>query len=63
MTHQNTIYEATVPVALYVATVLNHPATVAGGFEQDADQTPHYLTRVVLLGIARFTSIDAVQTA
>ncbi|MEV6079984.1 hypothetical protein AB0L80_33455 [Streptomyces sp. NPDC052069] len=25
--HQNSIYEATVPVALYVAAILNHPAT------------------------------------
>ncbi|MCW8101736.1 hypothetical protein [Streptomyces tauricus] len=59
VTHQNTIYEATVPVALYVATVLNHPATVAGGFEQDADQPPHYLTRVALLDWLSSTAYDA----
>ncbi|MFF3784358.1 hypothetical protein [Streptomyces sp. NPDC001933] len=29
VTHQNTIYEATVPVALYVAAILNHPITAA----------------------------------
>ncbi|MEV7560626.1 hypothetical protein [Streptomyces sp. NPDC089795] len=32
VTHQNTVYEATVPVALYVAAVLDHPAVVAGGW-------------------------------
>ncbi|MEU2632625.1 hypothetical protein ABZ641_37420, partial [Kitasatospora sp. NPDC007106] len=30
VTHQNSIYEATVPVALYVAAILDHPVLVAG---------------------------------
>ncbi|MFD8636341.1 hypothetical protein, partial [Streptomyces sp. NPDC059656] len=29
VTHQNSIYEATVPVALYVAAILDHPAITA----------------------------------
>ncbi|MET8808445.1 hypothetical protein [Streptomyces sp. NPDC004546] len=41
VTHQNTIYEATVPVGLYVATVLNHPAIAADDFGHNADTPPH----------------------
>ncbi|MEE1737029.1 hypothetical protein PUR49_11030 [Streptomyces sp. BE147] len=37
VTHQNSIYEATVPVALYVAAILNHPATAAGEHTHKAD--------------------------
>lgn len=33
VTHQNTVYEAAVPVALYVVAILGHPATAAGEYE------------------------------
>ncbi|MFF9607059.1 hypothetical protein ACF1GY_33000 [Streptomyces sp. NPDC014684] len=49
VTHQNTIYEATLPVALYAASILNHSATGAGESGQDAGHTPHYPTRAALL--------------
>ncbi|MEF2529404.1 hypothetical protein [Streptomyces sp. CS62] len=37
MTHQNSIYQATVPVALYVAAVLNHPAIAADDGNPDVE--------------------------
>ncbi|MFE7927522.1 hypothetical protein ACFU6S_02090 [Streptomyces sp. NPDC057456] len=54
VTHQNSIYEATVPVALYVAAVLNHPATAAG--EDDHVLHP---TREQLLDWLAYTAYDA----
>ncbi|MFF9178681.1 hypothetical protein [Streptomyces sp. NPDC014793] len=59
VTHQNTIYEATLPVALYVATILNHPATGAGENRQDTNHTPHYPTRAALLDWLSRTAYDA----
>ncbi|WP_432122998.1 hypothetical protein [Streptomyces sp. S1] len=55
VTHQNTIYEATVPVALYVAAILNHPAIAA----DDADLPPHRPTLVRLLEWLSDTAYDA----
>jgi len=49
VTHQNTIYEATVPVALFVAAILNHPATTAGEAGRAAGRVSGYPTRVALL--------------
>ncbi|MET9041634.1 hypothetical protein ABZX34_01825 [Streptomyces sp. NPDC004362] len=59
VTHQNSIYEATVPVALYVAAILNHPATAAGECGQDGEQAPQYPTRVALLRWLSDTAHDA----
>ncbi|MFH8582244.1 hypothetical protein [Streptomyces zaomyceticus] len=36
VTHQNTIYEATVPVAQFIAAILDHPAITTGDIGQDA---------------------------
>ncbi|MFJ9773926.1 hypothetical protein ACIRVF_22245 [Kitasatospora sp. NPDC101157] len=59
VTHQNTIYEATVPVALYVAAILNHPAVAADHFGQDADIPPHRPTLVRLLKWLSDNAYDA----
>ncbi|MFD7530464.1 hypothetical protein ACFV8E_23190 [Streptomyces sp. NPDC059849] len=59
VTHQNTIYEATVPVALYVAAILNHPAIAADDFGHDADTPPHRPTLVRLLEWLSATAHDA----
>ncbi|MGV9339388.1 hypothetical protein [Streptomyces sp. NPDC003688] len=59
VTHQNTIYEATVPVALYVAAVLSHPALTAGEFGNDAKPPPHRPTLVRLLDWLGDTADDA----
>ncbi|MFJ9448617.1 hypothetical protein ACIRRH_43520 [Kitasatospora sp. NPDC101235] len=59
VTHQNTIYEATVPVALYVAAILNHPAIAADDFGHDADTPPHRPTLVRLLEWLSDTAYDA----
>ncbi|MFD8965779.1 hypothetical protein ACFV0C_12350 [Streptomyces sp. NPDC059568] len=59
VTHQNTIYEATVPVALYAAAILNHPAIVAGDFDHDVETRPHRPTLVRLLEWLSDTSYDA----
>ncbi|MBZ9644094.1 hypothetical protein [Streptomyces sp. PSKA30] len=59
VTHQNTIYEATVPVALYVAAILNHPAIAADDFGHDADMPPHRPTLVRLLKWLSDTAYDA----
>ncbi|MET8811246.1 hypothetical protein ABZW47_04520 [Streptomyces sp. NPDC004549] len=58
MSHQNTIYEATVPVSLYIAAILNHPA-IAGDLELDAGQPPHHPTLVHLLQWLGDTAYDA----
>ncbi|WP_343245792.1 hypothetical protein [Streptomyces sp. SID4985] len=39
VSHQNTIYEATVPVALYIAAILDQPAITAGEFGPDTGPT------------------------
>ncbi|MGP4030102.1 hypothetical protein [Actinomadura sp. 3N407] len=54
VTHQNTVYEATVPVALYIAAILNLPSTTAG--EPAGDLLP---TRFTLLEWLGDTSDDA----
>jgi hypothetical protein len=59
ITHQNTVYEATMPVALFVAAILNHPATAAGEFGQDGERTPRHRTRAALLDWLGHTALDA----
>ncbi|MFF5969669.1 hypothetical protein ACFY64_39490 [Streptomyces collinus] len=59
VTHQNTIYEATVPVALYVAAILNHPVIAAESFGHDATIPPHRPTLVRLLKWLSDTAYDA----
>ncbi|MER5935242.1 hypothetical protein [Streptomyces sp. NPDC002054] len=57
VTHQNSIYEATLPVALYVAAILNHPAITAGDDNPDVEtQSP---TLVQLLDWLGDTAYDA----
>ncbi|MET8291517.1 hypothetical protein ABZV80_41045 [Streptomyces sp. NPDC005132] len=63
VTHQNTIYEATVPVALFVAAVLNHPATAAGEGEQAEARPASYPTRATLLDWLGRTACDACVAA
>ncbi|MEU5812102.1 hypothetical protein [Streptomyces sp. NPDC047718] len=58
VTHQNSIYEATVPVALYVAAILNHPAiTVAE--DNPGGGTQNRPTLVDLLDWLGDTAYDA----
>ncbi|MEU9321904.1 hypothetical protein [Streptomyces sp. NPDC048295] len=59
MTHQNNLCEATVPVALYVAAILNHPAVTAGDYSQDAKTPPNRPTLVRLLEWLGNTAYDA----
>ncbi|UQW99312.1 hypothetical protein [Streptomyces sp. RerS4] len=59
VTHQNSIYEATVPVALCVAAILNHPAVTAGDDSQDAKTSSHRPTLVRLLEWLGDTAYDA----
>ncbi|MEU2834364.1 hypothetical protein ABZ667_37935 [Streptomyces lavendulae] len=40
MTHQNSIYEATVPVALCVAAIVDHPAVAATACSPSDGMTP-----------------------
>ncbi|MFI1585774.1 hypothetical protein [Embleya sp. NPDC020630] len=58
--HQNTIYEATVPVARFVAAILDHPVVAAGeddtAAEVGASRPP---TRAVLLKWLDDTAFDA----
>ncbi|MFF3863286.1 hypothetical protein [Streptomyces sp. NPDC002209] len=58
VTHQNSIYEATVPVALYVAAILNHPSITAGEDNPDAE-TQNRPTLVQLLDWLGDTAYDA----
>lgn len=59
VTHQNSIYEATVPVALFVAAILDHPAITAGDYSHDATAPPTHPTLVRLLGWLGDTAYDA----
>ncbi|MFF3863340.1 hypothetical protein [Streptomyces sp. NPDC002209] len=58
MTHQNSIYEATVPVALYVAAILNHPSITAGDDNPNVE-TQNRPTLVQLLDWLGDTAYDA----
>ncbi|MFD5417338.1 hypothetical protein ACFWJT_04745 [Streptomyces sp. NPDC127069] len=58
VTHQNSIYEATVPVALFVAAILNHPAITAGD-DNPGIGTQHRPTLVQLLDWLGDTAYDA----
>ncbi|MFD9687765.1 hypothetical protein ACFWXO_18630 [Kitasatospora sp. NPDC059088] len=59
VTHQDTVYEATVPVALYVAAILSHPATAAGEHGPDTDLRPRHPIRETLLDWLGCTAYDA----
>ncbi|MDT0347438.1 hypothetical protein [Streptomyces litchfieldiae] len=59
VTHQNTIYEATVPVALYVAAILDHPAVTAGDLDHDTVVPSRHPTLVRLLDWLSDTAHDA----
>ncbi|MFF1482589.1 hypothetical protein ACFVYD_34440 [Streptomyces sp. NPDC058301] len=59
MTHQNTIYEATVPVALYIATILNQPDITAGDFDLDTAVPSRPPTLARLLAWLSDTAYDA----
>ncbi|MFF5707462.1 hypothetical protein ACFY7H_34020 [Streptomyces sp. NPDC012794] len=58
VTHQNSIYEATVPVALYVAAILSHPAVTAADDIRDGE-TQNHPTLVQLLDWLGDTAYDA----
>ncbi|MFD9516177.1 hypothetical protein [Streptomyces sp. NPDC059979] len=59
MTHQNTLYEATVPVALYIASILNQPDITAGDFGLHAAVPSRRPTLVRLLAWLSDTAYDA----
>jgi hypothetical protein len=59
VTHQNSIYEATVPVALCVAAILDHPAIATGDYSHDAQTSPNRPTLVRLLDWLGDTAYDA----
>ncbi|WP_405968816.1 hypothetical protein OG613_44565 (plasmid) [Streptomyces sp. NBC_00015] len=59
VTHQNTIYEATVPVALYIAAILNQPDITAGDFGLDSAAPSRRPTLVSLLVWLSDTAYDA----
>ncbi|MFD6423291.1 hypothetical protein [Streptomyces sp. NPDC060198] len=59
VTHQNTMYEATVPVALYIAAILHHPRITAGDFGFDTAGPSRRSTLVKLLAWLSDTAYDA----
>ncbi|MGW4380442.1 hypothetical protein [Kitasatospora sp. NPDC004531] len=59
VTHQNSIYEATAPVALYIAAILNHPDIAVDHLGHDASGPPHRPTLVRLLEWLSDTAYDA----
>ncbi|QES52048.1 hypothetical protein DEJ50_00520 [Streptomyces venezuelae] len=63
VSHQNTIYEATVPVALYVSAILNHSSTAAGELDHHSDPPPRHPTRARLLDWLGATAYDADDEA
>ncbi|MCX5409751.1 hypothetical protein OHA37_38590 [Streptomyces sp. NBC_00335] len=58
VTHQNSMYEATIPVALYAAAILNHPAITAGDDNPDVE-TQNHPTLLRLLDWLGDTAYDA----
>ncbi|MCX5175418.1 hypothetical protein [Streptomyces virginiae] len=59
VTHQNSIYEATVPVALYVAAILDHPAIATDRSRHDGETPRTGPTLVRLLDWLGDTARDA----
>ncbi|MFC9815900.1 hypothetical protein ACFVJM_27985 [Streptomyces virginiae] len=59
VTHQNTVYEATAPVALFTAAILNHPIIEADDFNHVADTPPYRPTLMRLLEWLGDTAYDA----
>ncbi|MFI7277970.1 hypothetical protein [Streptomyces sp. NPDC049879] len=59
VTHQNTLYEATVPVARYLAAILNRPDLTAGGFGPGTAVPSRPPTLVGLLTWLGDTAYDA----
>ncbi|MFF3015703.1 hypothetical protein [Streptomyces sp. NPDC057939] len=59
VTHQNSIYEATVPVALFVAAILDHPTITAVERSQDTATPPTRPILVQLLDWLGDTARDA----
>ncbi|QIY64326.1 hypothetical protein HEP85_25315 [Streptomyces sp. RPA4-2] len=57
--HQNSFYEATLPVALYVAAILAHPATAAVGPARRADSERDCPVRASLLDWLGSLAYDA----
>ncbi|MFI5809321.1 hypothetical protein [Streptomyces sp. NPDC051561] len=59
VTHQNTIYEATVPVALYIAAILGQPDITAGDFDLGTAVPSRPPTLVRMLAWLSDTAYDA----
>jgi hypothetical protein len=57
--HQNSFYEATLPVALYVAAILAHPATATVGPGRRADSERDCPVRAALLDWLGSLAYDA----
>jgi hypothetical protein len=57
--HQNSFYEATLPVALYVAAILAHPATSTVGPDRRTDPESGYPVRAALLDWLGSLAYDA----
>lgn len=59
MRHQNSLYEATVPVALYIAAILSHPATATVGPGRRGEHEPNRPTRAAMLDWLGSLAYDA----
>ncbi|MFG2317952.1 hypothetical protein [Streptomyces tendae] len=57
--HQNSFYEATLPVALYVAAILDHPATATVVFDRRPERERGYPVRAALLDWLGSLAYDA----
>lgn len=62
VSHQNSIYEATMPVALYAAAILDHPVLAVDGFRHDDAASRGRPTLVSLLDWLGETAYDADDT-
>ncbi|MET9693836.1 hypothetical protein ABZY81_36310 [Streptomyces sp. NPDC006514] len=62
VTHQNSIYEATMPVALYAAAILDHPVLAEDGFRHDDATSRGRPTLVSILDWLGETAYDADGT-